>query len=554
VSFGPLPARAAWSAAALTAVAMTVHSWVVDGDYGDVLFVTGTFLTVAAAVTLISRRVLVATALVAAAIVLLRSIAVLKQEPTGVVLHAYDVAAFLRSWSSIVDLWHDNRSYAAGLAAALLASFPLGWVAWRLDPTRVRRIHALAAVAALATLAGVGAFAKDVPRHTAFFYEDRHLSFWISSWPDTIRTLWHGRLIEATESASGPALKLPAGCTPASRPPHIILIHQESVVPPHYFPSVSYDRRIDSLFTSFDGEVHKLRVETYGGGSWLTEFSVLTGLSAGSLGGLRQFAQTIMAGKVRETLPQALARCGYRNVAVHPMLRAFLGIGRFFEAVGIHRMLDAKDQGAVIDFERDRVYYANALAELEHHLKSSHVPLFLFVETMATHGSYDYVYRPEDDVPGGGPGTSPELHEYLRRVSMAHQDYAHLLAELRARFPSERFLIVQYGDHQPLVTLPLLGFGDVYVEDVMQSGNEAALLTYYAVDGVRHQPPPLPRLDALDVAYLGTIVLDAAGLPLSDAYRERKRLMVKCKGRHHGCPDMLEFNRRLIDSGVVDAP
>jgi len=415
-------------------------------------------------------------------------------------------------------------------------------------------MHGLAAVAACATAAGIGVHAKDISRHTAFYYEQRYLSFWLSSWPDTIKTLWRGHLIEATGTATGPLLKVPTSCTPASKPPHIILIHQESVVPPHYFPQIRYDRDIDPLFQSFDGRIHKLRVETYGGASWLTEFSILTGISALSLGGLHQFAQTIMTRKTRETLPQALARCGYRNVAVHPMLRVYLGIGRFFEAVGFDKMLDAKDQGATADIERDRVYYANALAEVERHLKTSRQPLFVFVETMATHGPYSFTYRPEADVRGGGSGTAPEMHEYLRRLGMAHQDYAFLKAELMHRFSDQSFLIVQYGDHQPFVTLPLLGFDDdASIEEVMQSGNEVALLTYYAIDGVRYRPPPPPDLSTIDVPYLGTVMLTAAGLPLSDTYRERKRLMTTCNGRHHTCPDMLEFNRRLINSKIVDA-
>ena len=554
VPLGVLSSRAVGALTALTVLAVTIHSWLVDGDFGDVLFVMGVFLTAGAVVTVASRRVLFATALVAVAMVLLRMIAVLKQESTDVVLHAYDVVSFLRSWSPILDLWHDNKVYAAALLVALLAMIALGWTAWRLDPTRVRPMQGLAAVAVCATLAGIGAHAKDITRHTNFYYEERYLSFWLSSWPDTIRALWRGHLIETAGSATDPLLKLPASCTPASKPPHIILIHQESVVPPHYFPQISYDRDIDPLFQSFDGRVHKLRVETYGGASWLTEFSVLTGISALSLGGLHQFAQTIMARKTRETLPQALARCGYRNVAVHPMLRVYLAIGRFFEAVGFDRMLDAEDQGATADIERDRVYYANALAEVERHLKTSRQPLFVFVETMATHGPYSFTYRPEANVRGGGSGTAPEMHEYLRRLGMARQDYAFLRSELMGRFPGEPFLIVQYGDHQPLVTLPLLGFrNDASIEDVMQSGNEAALLTYYAVDGVRYRPPPLPAVDTIDIPYLGTVMLTAAGLPLSDTYRERKRLMAACKGRHHDCPDMLEFNRRLIHSKIVDA-
>jgi hypothetical protein len=306
-----------------------------------------------------------------------------------------------------------------------------------------------------------------------------------------------------------------------------------------------------------DGRLNKLRVETFGGASWLTEFSLLTGLSTQSFGGMRQFLQQVMAGGIHDTLPQALARCGYRNVMFYPMLRHFLGSGRFFETTGIREVFDAKAQGAKLANERDRFYYANALAEIGRHVKASAQPLFLYIQTMAAHGPYDYAYSPEVAVAGGGPGTHPEMSEYLRRLAMARMDYASLRSELVRRFPRQAFLIVHYGDHQPTATLSLLGFDEnASIEEVMGSGNEAARMTYYVLDGVRYRPPPLPSLDMLDVAYLGTVLLEAAGVPLSDSYRERWRLMTLCKGRYHDCPareEVLRFHRRLIDSGLMKA-
>src|SRR3990172_5033085 len=91
IRLAPLPARTVWASAAALLGGMVVHSWSIDGDAGDVLFVSGAVLTLGALVLLVSRRLLVATVLVAAIITLLRTVAVLKQEPTGVVLHAYDV-------------------------------------------------------------------------------------------------------------------------------------------------------------------------------------------------------------------------------------------------------------------------------------------------------------------------------------------------------------------------------------------------------------------------------------------------------------------------------
>ena len=52
------------------------------------------------------------------------------------------------------------------------------------------------------------------------------------------------------------------------------------------------------------------------------------------------------------------------------------------------------------------------------------------------------------------------------------------------------------------------------------------------------------------------VLLQAAGLPLSDSYKERRRLLDACDGRYDACKEpgaMLKFHRRLIDSGLVDA-
>jgi hypothetical protein len=544
----------AWGLAALITIATAIYVGRTEGEPANILFTIAVIGAVGALVLLFSRRILLATFIAAAMVALLCTIAYLKQQTTDVTLHAYDAVSLLTSWTALGDLWHSHGGYVVAVLVMSIATAGLGWAIYQVDGSRVRRRHAFGAAVLFACLAFIGADAREAQRHMGFYYEHRHLWFFFSSWLETTEALLRGHLIDAAAEQPDPMLKLPGSCNPDSKPPHIILIHQESVVPPSYFPSLSYDRNIDHFFRSLDGKLHKLRVETYGGASWLTEFSVLTGLSAFSLGNLRQFAQTIMVGKVRETLPQALARCGYRNVAFHPMLRIYLSIWNFLEAVGVHQMFDAKDQGAKSATERDRFYYSSALAEMERHFKTSSQPLFTFIETMATHGPYSYSYMPEVVVSGGGPGTNPSMHEYLRRLSMARVDYAFLRAELARRFPDQAFVIVHYGDHHPTATRTLLGFGkEADIEHVLRSGNPAALVTYYAIDAVRYQPPPLPSLETLDVPYLPTVILAATGLPLSDVYRERLRLMMLCAGRYHGCSQIPGFHRRLIDSGIVDA-
>jgi len=474
-------------------------------------------------------------------------------------VHAYDLFFYLSSWSTISYLWSDQRRYVVGLVCALLATAIAARIAYHADSTRVARHWSALAGILFVALAWYGAETKGERRHMQFYYQNLYVSSFYASWGETLEALWRGALLEAAPKAAAatPAFTIPNTCNTTTKPPHIILIHQESVVQPSLFKQLSYDHSVDPLFRSADSSLHPMRVETYGGASWLTEFSLLAGVSTHSFGGMRQFVQTFTQNKLKDTLPQALERCGYRNVVFYPMMRNFVSNDKFYTSIGLREIFDMKSQGAPSAQERDRFYYENSMAEMDRHLKASRKPMFMFIQTMSAHWPYDYAFNPEMDVPGGGPGTDPEMNEYLRRVSMAKMDFDHLMGELRRRFPSERFLIVHYGDHHPMATRMLLGFNsDTDAEDVALHPDSIGFVTYYAARGINYRVPTLPQFETLDVPYLGTVMLELAGLPLSDSHKERKRLMELCKGRYNGCAkrdEILVFHRRLIDSGIMAA-
>jgi hypothetical protein len=203
-----------------------------------------------------------------------------------------------------------------------------------------------------------------------------------------------------------------------------------------------------------------------------------------------------------------------------------------------------------------RLLFSSVIASSLAAIDLSEQPLFVYIQTMASHGPYDRAYMPEESVPG--PGTSAEMSEYLRRAGMAMRDGDFFMDEIKRRFSREPVLVVRYGDHQPSATHDLIhGVWGDDSPDVGASGVPGPFITFYAMAGLNYSLPPLPDFDPLDIAYLGTIMLEAAGLPLSAVQRERKRLMVDCTGRYFGCEprsQILAFHRRLISSGFVKAP
>ena len=166
---------------------------------------------------------------------------------------------------------------------------------------------------------------------------------------------------------------MPTSCDIASKPPHIVLVHEESIVPPAYFPQLAYDRKVDDFFRSYDGKVHKMRVETYGGASWLTEFSLLAGVSTHSFGGMRQFVQTFTQSKLKDTLPQALAALRLPQRRVLPDDDATSSpTTAFYTSIGLTEIFDMKAQGAPTRRRSGTAStIGNALTEMERHFKNS---------------------------------------------------------------------------------------------------------------------------------------------------------------------------------------
>jgi hypothetical protein len=516
-------------------------------------FTIAVTLSVAALVALVSRRLLFAGF---AAALLIALISVLSDVLMGTMsksLHAYDFFFYL-NWPTVTFLWSEYRSYLVVAAITLAVVGVLAVLIWRFDKTRCPRIAAgLALAAAVAAAAWLTAPAYALRRPFQIFGPLHPISNFFLSWGETFRVLRDGRFIEASARTDLPAFAATPQCRVSGKPPPtIFLIHQESLMPPNLFPGLSYDHGLDPLFISDDQQQHRLRVETFGGASWLTDFSLLSGISSRSFGDMRPFLSVFMKNKLKSTLPQVLETCGFKNMLFFPMDENFLALGEFYKTVGLATIFDRAAQRAPSDRERDRFYFTNALAAMEQQFKSSDQPLFVYVQTMAAHGPYNFKYAATEAVPGGGPETPADMDEFLRRMAMAKIDYDFLIAELKRRFPDRPLLIVRYGDHQPAATRSYFNVPENF--ELNEETVPAAFVTYYAMAGLNYSVPPLPAHDPLDVAFLGTTMLEAAGIPLPDAYQERKRLMSICDGQYYGCKrgdEILSFHRRLINSGHI---
>jgi hypothetical protein len=425
---------------------------------------------------------------------------------------------------------------------------------WRFDPFRVRRRTAL--MSALACFAALITLALAVPSDPwDEFYAENYISKFARSGVTAVGDLMTRGILDSDVTTPDRLATAVTGATCTVRkPPHIIMVFDESSFDIRAVPGVKVPAGYGAHFKSSDGRQRSLMVEGAGGPSWFTEYNVLTGLSARSYGRFADFVTRIAAGRVERGLPQTLKKCGYKTFTLYPMYGAFLSARSFQQTAGIQSFLDSAALGA--NFLDPDAFYFDKAAETIAKARGKD-PLFLLVYTAQNHFPWDFRFRPDLAPDWKDLGNRPDVDEYLRRQHMSAVDYQAFEARLKRDFPDESFLIVRFGDHQPYFARSMI---DPDQDDTMLRRRIAAadprfLTTYYAINTINFTPRDVSSaVDALDAPYLPLIVLEAAGVPLDASFAEQKRILQRCNGlfyRCHGGAEARRFNRLLIDAGLI---
>ena len=478
-------------------------------------------------------------------------------------LHVYDVIFYGSTWAPLSFFMSAYPDRAAALALLIGVVTVLLVMVWRAE----RRVHlrlphrAGALLGAGALLAG--GLTPLMTRNADFFNADHfEFSSFFNSLGDLPQLLRFNGVIEQGPGPAPTAVAAaPISCHPGETSPDIVLFLNESTMPPGVYDQLVYPDELKPLFTSFDGRVHPFRVETFGGGTWLTDFSVLTGLSTRSFGNLRNFAANFMTGRLHHSLPQYLKACGYETSLIYPASAGFAGVGRFYEAIGFDHVIDTSVHHAPDQRQRDAFYLGEAAKILEAPANGgARKPRFVVLSSMSTHSPWDFRFAPEALKPGEVTrwNDDPEFDEYLWRLLLAKRDRDAFRARLARDLPAQKILYVDYGDHQPaLAKVPLENA--VAVADEGRSWQleptSRAFETYYALGAQGFTPSwPAAGLPILEAAHLPTVIVEAAGLPLDPVFKRRAQLLETCKGLYATCRDrgaVLAFQRWLVGTGYL---
>ncbi len=536
-------------ALAVGAALMLMGLGFVEADVDTLPFVIVCWCALIGTIALLSRRMLFSV-LTASGLMALSTVAsIAKFKWMTINAHVFDLWFYVARWETFVFLAQSfPRLLIAAVLVGIAAVTGLALV-WTMERPRrgVRRRGAV-----VLALGAVG-LPLTLPHDAGDFnyhIEDRHfVSSFFASFVDLTR------LGEDTPvsrpAAAAPSFSLPRLCSDHKQRPDIVLTLSESAVPPEQIPGWKFDAALSERFKSFDGRTHRARVETHAGGTWISYASMLSGLSMADFGWKRPYATMLLRDGLHHTLPAALARCGYRTVALSPGWFRFVNEGPFLLSMGFSDYLDAKTLGAPTAHEMDAFYFDKAIELYKKHIEDDGRPLFLFVMSTVAHSPYTYRAGPGRIVRGEPFGNDAPTDEYLRRLTLAQDDYATYLTNIRQL--GRRVLTAQFGDHHPIITRSALARAGVAHDAADWAG--PLYETFYAVTPINTVAAiPLPDVAVLDVAFLGVTLLETAGLPLDPVFADKRDLREHCKGAFHTCADRAAVDlhlARLRNSGLL---
>jgi hypothetical protein len=453
------------------------------------------------------KHPLVLTALALLPAALLLAVSFGKSIATGIPLVAYD-HLFLRG--NVVMLAYNDWRVASGVILVVVGIFFYGRA--MLSGRGPFSLFEKSALAALVLISGYCVHAMRTESQIAI-WEPAFLL-------PTLKTFVKSaaapspqlQLAAQAESALPPASQQTL-VAPADKPDIFFILQESTFLPEILRP----EHKAKRLFGDGAAQRGPLKVHTYGGGTWRTEFSLTTQMRPQEFGsdGLYVFHQ--LEGRVHRSIFTELKKLGYRTVVFYPVPGFFINAAPFYASIGVDEFYDPESLGINKGWDwktPDEAFYKAMLAKLE----NSPQPVVALMLTISQHGPH---------------ATQDPMTDYIARFDAADRAHGEFLDALAAR--GRKAGVVTFGDHQPEFTLRFI------------SDEKARHLTTYDIRCVNFAcagAEAKAAEKALDIVMLAPAALERFGFGLDDLSLAQRKAFHNCEDDTDRCveAERLTFN------------
>ena len=328
---------------------------------------------------------------------------------------------------------------------------------------------------------------------------------------------------------------------PDAEKPDIVVCLQESTLNPHQFdfdaetipPFSMFNKQEDTAFLS------PLRVHTVGGATWKSEFAFLAGVPSTDFGALASGVFYSVVPHLQTGFIKNLREQGYFCVALSPFTKGNYNAKPAYDHFGFDLMLQPQDLGYPASISKnlwhisseEMMYYTKLILQKQHpSLENVQQPMFVYVLTMKEHGPYNTNMPNHFNLVSkrlGGKAISC-LNDYIDRIDSLNEAIEGLNDYLKSR--ETPYVFGYFGDHQVAFDNQLPPKkGNFANPDYV---TQFVIRTNRKTDFVQQQ-------DFLDLAFVGGVLLDVAGLsPKDDFMRANIAMRQLSQGRLEDAEDM----------------
>ncbi len=315
--------------------------------------------------------------------------------------------------------------------------------------------------------------------------------------------------------------------------PDVVVLLQESTVNPHIYSLPANVKLPDLYMFQRDADViaqSPLRVQTFGGGTWLSEFSVLTGLNTDDFGSRKNAVFYSVVDHLQNSLFRAMKDNGYYTVVLTPFNKSAYHAGHAYKTLGVDRIIQPQDLGYPASMNenlwtistQDMLSYVKTILA-----KETDKPIFVFSLTMYEHGPYEESHHDDYGLSGkvDHPTVVGKFSHYMEKITAsdpAIKDFSEFVAKR-----DKPTVFLHFGDHQP----------SIHFEHYNSSLPDPAHLTQFTLRDNLKQGASITTGKLTDISFLGGIVLERARLIAPPFYQANMAMRHLCDGALNDCQD-----------------
>ncbi|WP_458070904.1 sulfatase-like hydrolase/transferase [Rhodanobacter sp. BL-MT-08] len=319
--------------------------------------------------------------------------------------------------------------------------------------------------------------------------------------------------------------------------PDIVQVLEESTFDPSIFTACGAPECRLSMFQS-DARTRGtgvLRTHTFGGGTWVSEFATLTGMPQDIFGPGGMYAPYVLAPHVRDALAMQLRRLGYLTIAIYPTEGSFINGRNAYRSYGFDHLYDVNELKLDEWEETDKQMF-DAAKRVYDQVKKPGQPVFIMILTINQHGPHDDLALAQLPPPfnrglltGLSPAATINFSAYLSRLHDSDVAMRGLEHDFLDR--PQPTLLVHFGDHQPSFEGMIRPMARTLPPALRPYRD---FLTYYILK-TNYAGDALPSYPMMDIAFLPSMVLQAAGLPKDPYFSALHELRTRCNGLYDDC-------------------